>query len=211
MAGSLNVNRCLRVPFTCIVLWMVAGSSQAAYVVTPQGQTIQGTEIRSRANGDIVLAGNGYKVEDLYELEPQITFSVKNSIDNNTKEDNNEKNIEGIKSLNHSENQGGFSMPEDKTKYSINDNFKFANNKFLKSLGLKSEENVNVMKKESDKNDVNVARRFLNSFRRTTEKYPKLKPFFRVARKAQEVQENLRWIGYNKMDSFSKDLLNKEK
>lgn len=34
----------------------------------------------------------------------------------------NEKNSEGIKSLNHSENQGGFSMPEDKTKYSINDN-----------------------------------------------------------------------------------------
>ena len=123
----------------------------------------------------------------------------------------NEKNSEGIKSLNHSENQGGFSMPEDKTKYSINDNFKFASNKFLKSLGLKSEENVNVMKKESDKNDVNVARRFLNSFRRTTEKYPKLKPFFRAARKAHEVQENLRWIGYNKMDSFSKDLLNKEK
>ena len=123
----------------------------------------------------------------------------------------NEKNIEGIRSLNHSENQGGFSMPEDKTKYSINDNFKFASNKFLKSLGLKSEENVNVMKKESDKNDVNVARRFLNSFRRTTEKYPKLKPFFRAARKAHEVQENLRWIGYNKMDSFSKDLLNKEK
>ena len=67
------------------------------------------------------------------------------------------------------------------------------------------------MKKESDKNDVNVARRFLNSFRRTTEKYPKLKPFFRAARKVHEVQENLRWIGYNKMDSFSKDLLNKEK
>lgn len=38
------------------MVWLTAaGVLQAAYVVTPQGQTIQGSDIRSRANGDIVL------------------------------------------------------------------------------------------------------------------------------------------------------------
>ncbi len=55
MAGTLKLLNWARLP-GILLLWVAAvGVTQAAYVVTPQGQTIQGSDIRSRANGDIVL------------------------------------------------------------------------------------------------------------------------------------------------------------
>lgn len=55
MSGSLKIFRCVRLSLVGLAVWMAAGTLHAAYVVTPQGQTIQGTDIRSRTNGDIVL------------------------------------------------------------------------------------------------------------------------------------------------------------
>lgn len=55
MAGALKWMRWVRLPGVLMFWVAAAGVTQAAYVVTPQGQTIQGSDIRSRANGDIVL------------------------------------------------------------------------------------------------------------------------------------------------------------
>ena len=91
-----------------------------------------------RANGDIVLAGNGYKVEDHYELEPQITFYVKNSIDNNAKADNNvleSINENSKKSLNNKEKDMIFNSVKDRTVSEIKRMQKiFKNNEKVKTL-----------------------------------------------------------------------------
>ena len=47
--------RKIRNPWVWMWMSLAVQAAHAAYVVTPQGQTIQGSEIRSKANGDIVL------------------------------------------------------------------------------------------------------------------------------------------------------------
>lgn len=55
MAVALKLYRRAGFPYVWMIAWLTAATLQAAYVVTPQGQTIQGSDIRSKSNGDIVL------------------------------------------------------------------------------------------------------------------------------------------------------------